>query len=374
MSDKLERQVVKNGGAKGSTKEDAIRRTIFIGGIPLQTTHKQILSYLANYDFIENIKLPKDYSTGKIKGFAKVVLGSTKGVERVLAEDDHFIGGLKVGISRWRDSLEYLNNKEDQGKRKIFVKYPPGLSPDTLRKYFYQFGELQEIDHKRDPETNKDRYFCYILFDSLESVQAVLEKGEHWVGKNLVICELSKPQYSDKVCAKPSSKFNNSAAPRQHHQLEEGIWASQLKTPVFFEQIKSKTSETQHRPSAMTEKLKTSKLKTTDTTNTKSVNMVSGNIIPKHFKMQSGYINQYQDYGRYHAQNLCQPLPREISSVRNDMPSGKPNLTNESEIEERKTKRRFSQYILERVSQNHNVRHNVKFTRTRISSHMYTPT
>ena len=188
-------------------------RTIFIGGIPIQSKYKEIASYIATYDFVESLKLPKDAVTGKLRGFGKAILGSVKGVERITAAPYHMIGGLKVGITRWKDTSAYEEEKKLEGEKKVYVKYPPGIRGPVLINYFLQFGEILSVDHKRNPDTNKQRFFCYILFENLESAKDVIMTRDHYIQGYLVICEPSIPLLSDNPpkTAKYKSKSKNNA-------------------------------------------------------------------------------------------------------------------------------------------------------------------
>lgn len=179
-------------------KVKASKRTIFLGGIPLQARAKDILNYLASFDVVESLRLPKDPATGRLKGFAKAVLASVEGAERISFEPNHYILGLKVGISQWKDSLHYVKEKKGESRRKVYVKYPRGLSPTLLFHYFSQFGDIENVDHKRNPQTNKQRFFCYVTFTSQDAAQMVLQNKEHLIAEYLVTCELSKPMHGDK--------------------------------------------------------------------------------------------------------------------------------------------------------------------------------
>lgn len=193
MKNKSEKGKKSFKGGKAEKIKKTAMRTIFIGGIPLQSKPKEIATYLSQYDVVESLKVPKDPTSGKLKGFAKAVLKTLEGVERIVSEPCHYIGGLKVGISQWKDTSDYVQEKKDESDRKVYIKYPPGLSTNVLVEYLQLFGDIQNVDHKRNPHTNKHRYFCYVTYLSTDSVTLILRNQEHWIGGFLVIAELSKP-------------------------------------------------------------------------------------------------------------------------------------------------------------------------------------
>lgn len=66
--------------------------------------------------------------------------------------------------------------------RKLFVG---GLSWETtqkdLKEYFNKFGEITEVNIKTDPNTGRSRGFAFIQFANKDSVDQVLNGGQHSV-------------------------------------------------------------------------------------------------------------------------------------------------------------------------------------------------
>jgi len=65
-------------------------------------------------------------------------------------------------------------------ERKVFVG---GLSWETsekeLREYFGQFGEVESVNVKTDPNTGRSRGFAFLVFTKADAIEKVLNKGEH---------------------------------------------------------------------------------------------------------------------------------------------------------------------------------------------------
>ena len=171
------------------------QRTVFLGGIPLRSTQKEILDYLLLFDSVVSLVMPRDRKTGQLKGYAKVTLATENGVNRILQEAKHNIGGLQVGITKWRSQSEYLTNKDQLITRKIYVKYPSSVSKQQLYEYFKKFGAIREIDLKTDPFTKKDRHFCYVVFDAEQAAEDVVHHKDHTIDDQTLICEMSKPAH-----------------------------------------------------------------------------------------------------------------------------------------------------------------------------------
>lgn len=173
-------------------------RTIFIGGIPLSSSEELITDYLAQFCTVESVLIPRDLISGKPKGFAKAVLMSSKGVERILSISHHVIDGLPVGISLWKDTSDLFKEKERTENKKLYVKYQPETPTLAIQEYFSRYGPIKAIEHKRDINTNVNRYFCYITYETMDSALAALHRRVHRVKGTLVVCELSKPPHNSK--------------------------------------------------------------------------------------------------------------------------------------------------------------------------------
>jgi len=71
--------------------------------------------------------------------------------------------------------------------RKLFVG---GLSWDTyekdLKEYFTKFGEVENVNLKKDPYTQKSRGFAFVLFTSQDSLDKILNGSGHVIkGKRI---------------------------------------------------------------------------------------------------------------------------------------------------------------------------------------------
>lgn len=62
-------------------KRDAEGRKVFVGGIPYGVDHQDIRSDFGRYGEIEDVYLPTDRETGKLRGFGFVTFRDTIGAE-----------------------------------------------------------------------------------------------------------------------------------------------------------------------------------------------------------------------------------------------------------------------------------------------------
>lgn len=172
-------------------------RTLFIGGIPLKSTPTDIEEYLTKFDDVESVVLPPDKRTGLLKGYAKAVLQSVAGVERIISHGEHSIGGLVIGVSRWTSTDEYLVRKKDISSRKVYVKFKARIGVEAILKYFEKYGNVEQFDVKRNPLNGRFRDFGYITYQHAKSANAAIKDHIHIVNGEKVKCELSKPTTKD---------------------------------------------------------------------------------------------------------------------------------------------------------------------------------
>lgn len=175
-----------------------LARTVFIGGIPLKSTTQDIEDFLTHFDEVETIMLPKNKLGGQLKGYAKAVMKSQEGVERLMSVSKHSINGLSVGVSLWTTTDEYLVKKKDISSRKVYVKFKARIGVDNVAAYFSYYGVVEQFDVKRNPYTGRFRDFGYITFESETSAKAVLTPGVHTINGEIVRCEMSKPNSKHK--------------------------------------------------------------------------------------------------------------------------------------------------------------------------------
>jgi RNA-binding protein Musashi len=87
-------------------------------------------------------------------------------------------------------TLEKIIKLEDSNKvkidsqlRKIFVGgLPHDVKLEVFRGYFLNFGSIEDIVILQDKRTHKPRGFGFVTFDSIRSVDQVMQKlDEHYI-------------------------------------------------------------------------------------------------------------------------------------------------------------------------------------------------
>lgn len=83
------------------------------------------------------------------------------------------------------DQGNHMDTSGNAGRdddRKLFVG---GLSKETaeqdLRNHFGQYGEIESVNVKTDPQTGRSRGFAFIIFQSPESIEKVVAFDDHTI-------------------------------------------------------------------------------------------------------------------------------------------------------------------------------------------------
>ncbi|GMN28418.1 hypothetical protein TIFTF001_002033 [Ficus carica] len=157
------------------TGDGASPGKIFIGGIARETTSAQFVKHFGKYGEIIDSVIMKDRKTGQPRGFGFVTYADPSVVDKVI-QDNHIINGKQVEIKR--TIPRGAGGSKDFKTKKIFVGgIPTTVNEDEFRDFFSQFGEVKEHQSMRDHATSRSRGFGFITFETEQSVDDLLAKG-----------------------------------------------------------------------------------------------------------------------------------------------------------------------------------------------------
>lgn len=168
-------------------------KILFVGGIPLDCTAGELVSFLAQYDEVSWLRIEEDPHSGIRKGYAFAMLQNPEGYTRILGQRHHSLRGLKIGISLWKDPKEYLNEKDKIMRRKVFVKrLHASVSDADLYSYFSAFGPLEKAEIRRSHLDNTSRRIGYVIFEREEDAARCLDVRMHLMNGREIICKKCK--------------------------------------------------------------------------------------------------------------------------------------------------------------------------------------
>lgn len=179
-----------NDGDSQSQK-GAEDRKIFVGGISCEVTNEDLSQHFSQFGEVTQAQVKIDRATGRSRGFAFVEFGSADACRKALNDREQSIKGKTCEVKP----------AKSRENKKVFVGGLPADHPEEdLRKYFEQFGKVDDVEWPYDKQTKQRRNFAFIVFEEEEATDRAVANPKH--------------TFSDRECdvkkAVPQSRrFNN---------------------------------------------------------------------------------------------------------------------------------------------------------------------
>ena len=175
------------------TADDSDTRKIIVRLLDENTSLDTIKNYFSNFGTINDIDLKTDES-GKSRGFCFITFIDASIIDNIV-EEPHSIDGKEVIVAR---AIPY---KDRTKTNKLFVGgLPESLSEQDIHSFFEQFGKIEKIETVIDQETQRRKHFCFIVFDSTDAVEKVVNGKNpprsviHKIGKFRLECRKKFPE------------------------------------------------------------------------------------------------------------------------------------------------------------------------------------
>ena len=134
-----------------------------------------------------------DKVTGEFKGYAYMLLTNDQIAGSLLQKKTLDFMGVKVGVLRWKASCDYINDKDSNLKRKVFIKgLEESVNDSDLHAYFSKFGTVEFAEVRRDHLTKQSRCIGFILFEKESSSTSCLAKKSHYLKNRRIYCKACK--------------------------------------------------------------------------------------------------------------------------------------------------------------------------------------
>ncbi|XP_047332632.1 heterogeneous nuclear ribonucleoprotein 1-like [Impatiens glandulifera] len=179
---------------------------LFVGGISWDTDECRLKEYFSSYGEVIEAVIMRDRATGRARGFGFVVFSDPAIAERVVLEK-HMIDGRTVEAKKAvpRDDQQILIRNNNCGglqgspvpgrTKKIFVGgLASSVAEIDFKKYFDQFGTINDVVVMYDHNTQRPRGFGFITYDCEEAVDRALYRTFHELNGKMVEVKRAVPK------------------------------------------------------------------------------------------------------------------------------------------------------------------------------------
>lgn len=78
------------------------------------------------------------------------------------------------------DNQAMAGQSADEDDRKLFVGgLPQEVSEEELNEHFGQFGEIESVNLKTDPNTGRSRGFCFVVYKGVDGLEKAVATEDH---------------------------------------------------------------------------------------------------------------------------------------------------------------------------------------------------
>ena len=79
------------------------------------------------------------------------------------------------------DNQAMAGQSADEDDRKLFVGgLPQEVSEEELNEHFGQFGEIESVNLKTDPNTGRSRGFCFVVYKDIDGREKGCNSIDIW--------------------------------------------------------------------------------------------------------------------------------------------------------------------------------------------------
>ena len=163
---------------------------LFIGGLTIETTEKDILNHFSKYGIVYDIIIIRNRSNNASKGYGFITCNDRFVYEKIMSKD-HIINGRLIDCHISFKKCNEPDKFKENANKKIFVG---GLSLDTsdedLSTYFSRYGNVRQAYVIKDPISKRSKKFGFVIMKSQKDVETILSADYHVINNIYVSCKV----------------------------------------------------------------------------------------------------------------------------------------------------------------------------------------
>lgn len=171
---------VEEAAAADTTAADS--STVFVSGIPYDTTEEAIRGFFDGCGAIAELRAPRFNDSGRLMGYAHIQFESADSVAAALARDGAYLGERFLTVEASRPvaegpgaSLAQSQKPQPKGCTTIFIKGVPYESDEAaLAAVFARFGAITSTRLPRWGHTGKRKGHGYVQFSTPAAAAAAV--------------------------------------------------------------------------------------------------------------------------------------------------------------------------------------------------------
>lgn len=129
---------------------------------------------------IEDLKIPRDHTTGEPKGIAFIKFSKTSEAAKALEEMNNktlpsTTRPLKVMVAANRSEIQSDDNDEEKYLR-LFITVPRSMEEEAAKEIFSAYGQIDYVRMQRDRNTGETKGFAYVKYRKFSEAARAVEE------------------------------------------------------------------------------------------------------------------------------------------------------------------------------------------------------
>jgi RNA-binding protein Musashi len=126
---------------------------------------ERLRDYFEQFGKVVHCTVMRDPNTGRSRGFAFLTFAESASVNQVMSRE-HYLDGKAI------DPKRAIPRADQQKTEKLFVRsIPPGVTQESFREYFAQFGKVIDSTLMMDRDTRTHRGFGFVTYGACRHVR-----------------------------------------------------------------------------------------------------------------------------------------------------------------------------------------------------------